>query len=64
MVSKTHTMPLGGSKNEISKIIETGFSPKQKLITFFSVISTKPVEIVFEQTIDNIKEVNRNHVMP
>ena len=37
------------------------FRTKYKL-TFFAVIETKPVEIVFEITIDNIKAVHRNYV--
>ena len=36
---------------------------KDKL-TLFSVIATKSVEIVFEKTIDNIKEVNWYYVTP
>ena len=61
MVNKTNTMTLGISKNKISRIAGTSFAPPQKL-TFFTVIATKPVDIVFEQTIDNIKEVNQNYV--
>ena len=30
MVSNTHTMNLGRSKNKISRIVGTSFSPKQK----------------------------------
>ena len=36
---------------------------KNKL-TFFAVIAKKTVDIVFEQPIDNIKEVNKNYVTP
>ena len=31
-------------------------------LTLFAVKSTEPVEIVFEKTIDNIKEVNQKYV--
>ena len=31
MVSMTHTMTLGGSKNNISQIVGTIFTPKQKI---------------------------------
>ena len=31
-------------------------------LTLFVVIATKPVEIVFDETVDNIKEVNQNYV--
>ena len=65
MVSKTHTMNLGISKNEISRIITTRSAQKQNNIhNLFSVIATKSVEIVFKKKIDNIKEVNRNYVTP
>ena len=55
MVSKTHTMTLGKPKNSISQIIGTSFAPKQKYNYFFDVIATKPIEILFKQTINNIK---------
>ena len=35
----------------------------QKKLTFFAVIAIKPVDIVFDKIIENIKEVNRNHVI-
>ena len=39
------------------------FCPKIKnKLTFFSVIATKPVEIVFGRKNDNVKEVNWNYV--
>ena len=62
MVSKTLTMNLGWSKNEICPIVGTIFAPKK--LTFFSMIAAEPVEIVFYKKIDNKKEVNRNYVMP
>ena len=52
-------MNLGRLKNDISQIIETSIPQKTMyILTFFAVIGKKPVELVFEQTIDNIKEVN------
>ena len=62
MVSMTHTITLSISKDKISQIVETGFAPKKNKLTLFYVISKKPVEIVFEQTIDNIKQVNQKYV--
>ena len=62
MVSNTHTMTLGRSKNKISQIVGTIFSPKK--LTFFSVIEMKPVDILLDQMVDNMKEVNRNYVTP
>ena len=59
MVSKTHTMNLGRSKNKISQIEGKRFVPKQKKITLFSVIEMKPVEILIDKTIYNIKKVNK-----
>ena len=65
MVSMTHKMTLSWSKNKISIIAGKSFAPKQKnKLTLFSVIATKPVEIVFARTVDNIKWVNQNYVMP
>ena len=49
----TRTMTKSRSKNKISRIIGTRFTPKT--ITFFSVISKNPVDILFKQPIDNIK---------
>ena len=54
MASKTHKVTLGRPKNRTSWIVGRSVSPQKKL-TFFTVIATKPVEIVFEQNIDNIK---------
>ena len=60
MVSNIYIMNLVRPKNEISQIVATIFSPKQKYIhTFYAVISMKAFDIVFEQMIDNIKEVNK-----
>ena len=51
-------MTLGRSKNNTSQITGKSFAPKQKnKLTLFSVIATKPVEIVFARTVDNIKWV-------
>ena len=36
---------------------------KNELI-LFAVVETKPVDIVFEQTIDKIKQVNKKYVTP
>ena len=47
MVSMTHTITLGRSKNKISQIVGTSFAPKK--LTFSSVIEMKPVDIVFDQ---------------
>ena len=45
--------------------IERKKSSKTKnKLTCLSVISTKPVEIVFDQTIDKIKEINQIYVTP
>ena len=60
MVSNIYIMNLVRPKNEISQIVATIFSPEQKYIhTFYAVISMKAFDIVFEQMIDNIKEVNK-----
>ena len=49
-------MTLGRLKNKISRIIGTSFAPKQKnKLALFAVIATKPVDIIFNKTIDNIK---------
>ena len=46
-----------------SRILETTFSQEQNIkLTFFAVIATKPVDILFEQTINEIKEVNPIYV--
>ena len=51
----TDIMTLCESKNYISQIVGTIFAPIYiYTLTFFAVIETKPVEIVSEQTIDNI----------
>ena len=44
MVSKTHTITWGISKNKISRIVGTSFAQKQRKVTLFSVILTKPVD--------------------
>ena len=59
----THKMPLCSLKNKTSQIKGTSFAPKKNRNTFFAVIATKPVDIMFKQTIDNIKEVNWNYVI-
>ena len=41
--------------NKIYLILETNFYPKNNKPTFFAVIVTKPVDIVFKKTIDKIK---------
>ena len=61
IVSMTHTITLGISKNKISRIVGTIFNPKKH--TLFSMIATKPVDIVFDQIINNIKDVNQNYLM-
>ena len=56
MVSKTHTMTLGISKNNIFRILGTSYVPKQKQKTYlFFCDSNKTCIIVFEKTIYNIK---------
>ena len=58
MVVKNHKMALGRQNKNQSNRRNT-FSPKAKYkLTLFDVIETKHVEIVFEQPIDNIKDVN------
>ena len=58
-------MTLGRLKNKISRIIGTSFAPKQKnKLALFAVIATKPVDIIFEKTIDNIKQVNQKYAKP
>ena len=62
MVSITHTMTLGRFKKKLVESKEQ-ISPKAKnKLTLFSVILTKLVDIVFKQTIDNIKEGNKNYI--
>ena len=51
MVIMTHTMTLGRPKNKMSRIVEGMFSRNKNKLTFFAVIATKPVEIVFEKMI-------------
>ena len=51
-------MNLGRSKNKISRVVGTSFAPKQKKLTFFSVIGTKLVDIVFDKAVYNMKEIN------
>ena len=48
-------MTLCKSKNNISQIVGTSFAPEKIKSTLFSVIATKPVDIVSEKMIDNIK---------
>ena len=62
-VHKTHTMSLGISKNIMCQNVGTGFSPKKKL-NLFTMIEKIPVDIEFNKTVDNIKDVNRNNVTP
>ena len=57
-------MTTGRSKNKISQMIETSLASKQKKPTFFAFIATKLVDIVFDKTIDNIKEVNQKYTTP
>ena len=65
MVSETHTMTLRKStKLKESNLKHNFFSKTKQKLTFFAVIVTKYVEIVFNQTIDNIKEVNWKCVTP
>ena len=63
MLRMTNIITLGGLKNKIIQIVGTSFTPKPKNLTFLY-YSKKPVDIVFEQTIDNIEKVNRNYVTP
>ena len=63
MVSMNHTMTFCLSKNKIIQIVGTSFGTKKKTY-LICCYSEKPVEIAFEQTIDNIKEVNRNYLTP
>ena len=44
------------------KFQEQLFSKTKDKLTFFDVIAKKPVEIVLEQMIDNVKQFNRNYV--
>ena len=62
MVSKNHTMTVGRSRTKISQIAGKRFFQKKNL-TIFAILEVKPLDIVFEKTIDNIKEVNQNYVM-
>ena len=66
MVSKTHTINLGRSKNKISIIVGTDFAPKQNKINLLAFLwyQLKPVEIVFGETTDKIKDLNWNYVSP
>ena len=59
-----HTITSGRLKNKTSKTI--GTSPPQIIntLTFFSIIETETVDIVFKKIIDNIKDVNQNYVKP
>ena len=40
------------------------FSKRKNEIVFFAVVVTKPVDIVFEKTIDKIKDLIQNYVTP
>ena len=64
MVINNHTMNFCRSKDNISRIVGTSLLQNIYKLTFFAVIATKPVEIVFEKKIDKIEEINRNYVMP
>ena len=61
MVSMTNTTTFGISKNKIIQIVGTTLIPKQCKLTSYDTIEMKPVDIVFGQKIDNIKEVNKNY---
>ena len=57
-------MTSGISKIKSVESQEQFCSKTKNKLTLFSVIATKPVDILFEKTIDNIKEVNRKDVFP
>ena len=59
MVSINHTMTLDISENKPVVSQEHVFLQNKNKLTFFSVISTKPVKIV---SVDNIKDINQNYV--
>ena len=63
MVGKTHTMTLCIYKNKTVGFQEQLFL-QTKIDTVFFVIVTKPVCIVFENTIYKIKEGNLKYVTP
>ena len=46
----------------MGQIVGKSFAKKKEKLTFFHVTEMKPVAIVFEKKIDNIKEVNQNYV--
>ena len=56
-------MTLGRSKNDIRRIVGTSFAPEKNMLTFFAVIASKPIEIVFKQTNDNIKDFDKKYVI-
>ena len=62
LVSKTHTMTVGRTKNNTGQIAGTSYSPPPNKLSLFYVIATKPVDIVFKQKNEDIKEVNKNYV--
>ena len=62
LVNKTHTMTVGRSKNKISRMVGITLSPEE--ITCFDVIEKTSVSIISTETIDNMKEVNKNYVTP
>ena len=64
MVIINHTMILVRSKIKSVESQEDFFLQNKKKLTFFYIIETKPVDIVFKKTIDNMKEVNKNYVIP
>ena len=49
-----HSMALGRLTNKISRIVRRNFAPKLKTYLIFC-YSEKPVDILFEQPIGNIK---------
>ena len=58
-------MTLGESnRSRISNRKQNVCSKTKYKLTIFAVISNKPVDIVFKQTIDNIEEVNQSYVTP
>ena len=49
MISNTHTITIGRSKNGISRIVAISFSPEKKILTLFYVIAMKTVDIAFKK---------------
>ena len=63
-MSITNTMTLGRFKDQISQIRRNKFCSKTKKLAYFNVIAKKPVNIVFRNIIDNIKQLNQKYVIP